>query len=74
MGQVITRIKRGIYSGSVIQEKNQYFLNVTLSGKSVKDAGPYFDQDEAEVELGTLIDTVWREANSSTKSKLVRRL
>lgn len=74
MGQIITRIKRGAYAGSVIQEKNQYFLNVTLSGKSVKDAGPYYDQDEAEVELGTLIDTVWREMNSSKESKLVRRI
>lgn len=73
MGQIITKIKRGSFEGTVTQEQNKYFLSVTQAGKHMKDAGPYFDQDEAEVELGTLIDTVWREI-SSTKGKLVRRV
>lgn len=73
MEQVITRIKRGAYEGAVIQNKNQYFARVTQAGKTIKDAGPFYDQDEAEVELGTLIDTAWREV-SGPKPKLVRRV
>ena len=72
---VLTQIKRGPYTGTLIQEGNKYFAKVYIGTdeKPVKEAGPYFDQDEAEVELGTLIDTAWRE-KTSTSSKLVRRM
>lgn len=70
---VLTTIKRGVYEGTVVQNGNQYFA-VVYNGKiKLKEAGPYYDQDEAEVELGTLIDDAWRET-ASPKGKLVRRM
>lgn len=70
---IVSQIKRGTLEGTVTQDKNQYFCTVFQGGKKLKEAGPYFDQDEADMELGTLIDNAWREA-PSTKDKLVRRM
>lgn len=74
MARVMTTIKRGTYEGTLIQDvkTNQFFAVVMQAGKEVKKGGPYYDQDEAEVELGTLIDNVWREAIPA-KSPLARR-
>lgn len=73
MTQILTRIKRGLFEGTVVQEANKYFAYAYKGTKELAKAGPFFDQDEAEVELGTLIDTEWRKT-SGTKAKLVRRL
>lgn len=71
---IITMIRRGGLEARLeMDAKNQYMARVYQKDKQLKEAGPYYDQDEAEVELGALLDVVWREM-SSTKEKLVRRL
>ncbi len=74
MRKILTKIVRGALEGRLEQEGTNYYAIVSKGGRTVKESPVYNDQDEAEVELGTLIDQYWRESSGLPKTKTVRRL
>lgn len=77
MATKLTTVKRGPLEGYVMQDGNRIYLQVFKSGRKIKESDPgkpYYDQEEAEIELGSLIDTAWREDNSLPKQGTVRRI
>lgn len=77
MAQIVMTIKRGPYTGTVVQDKNQYTAHVAYLDKEVRKTASFYDQDEAEFECGNLIDKISeeeREKLKNTPGKLTRRL
>lgn len=74
--KLITRIKRGPLEGVLFQEGNSFFVKVVKSGTGQlikENTEPFYDQEEAEVMLGGMLDDAWREV-SLVKNKTVRRM
>lgn len=74
--KVITRIKRGPLEGVLFQEGNSFFVKVLRVGSTQvlkENSEPFYDQEEAEVMLGGMLDDAWREI-SLVKNKTVRRM
>lgn len=70
----MTTVKRGLLTGTVIFKDNRFYSIIRKDKKIMKELGPFSDQDEAEVEMGTVLDTIWRENNGLQGPKTVRRL
>ena len=69
----VTRVMRGNLIGTVMEEKNRFYAQVTWGkGETLqKDEKGTEDQDEAEVRLGDLMEKASKELKSP--KSLVRR-
>lgn len=73
MEKVMTTVIRGQLTAQVNFKDGRYYAKISKEKKILKELGPFSDQDEAEVEIGTALDTIWRENNGLQGPKLVRR-